>query len=120
MKRIAIWRILIAVLATTVASAVFFYWWERHYFLILSPAITEILMKWWWLAAVVMLAIVSVVGSVLILLGDRPRFLLRILLAVAGYPFPPTLVIYWLFFVERFRPNNSFKPTPLRGVGKVP
>jgi hypothetical protein len=73
------------------------------------------MIKWWWFAAVISLSIINVVGSVLILIGSRPRFLLRLLFALAAYPFPPILLIYWLAFVERFRPNNSFKPRPLRG-----
>jgi len=115
MKYIAIWRTLMVVLAATIFFAVLFYWWEKHLFVIGSRDLSNFMIKWWWLAVVILLSIINVVGSVLILIGSRPRFLLRLLFALAAYPFPPVLLIYWLAFVERFRPNNSFKPRPLRG-----
>ncbi|WP_271680984.1 hypothetical protein [Thermomonas mangrovi] len=119
MKIIAIWRFLVLALAATLALALAFYWWEQHFFQVISPAVSDFLLKWWWLGVIASLAIISTAGTILILFNPRPHLIYRLLASIASYFFPPVLIAFWLVFVERFRPNNSSKPTPLRGVGKA-
>ena len=119
MKIIALWRALMIWLASTLTLALALYWWEQHFFQVISPAISDFLLKWWWLGVIASLAIISTAGTILILFSPRPRLAYRLLVSTASYFFPPVLIAYWLMFVERFRPNNSSKPTPLRGVGKA-
>jgi len=120
MKNIALWRSLMIALAVTITLALAFYWWEQHFFQVISPEVSDFLLKWWWLGVIASLAIISTAGTILILFSPRPRLIYRLLISIASYFFPPVLIAYWLIFVGRFRPNNSFKPRPVRGPGKVP
>ena len=121
MKYNAMWRTYMVALAISAIYFVLCYWWTKDTFPIISHSTTDFLIKWWWLIAIALFATLSTLGFVLILFGERPRFLIRLLIAVIGgylFPYPLIAVIYWIVFVERFRPNNSFKPSPLRGLDK--
>ena len=119
MKYIAIWRTFMVVLAVTYVYTAFFYWWSQDTFTIISHDITIFFILWWWAIAIPMLLITCIFGAVLILFGTRPHILIRAILAALAlltWGIPVVFLVYWLVFVERFRPNNSSKPTPLRGA----
>src|SRR5688572_29200861 len=116
MRYVLAWRFLIGAIVALLICVPFFLWWERQAFAIFpSLELNRFFMVWWWFLVGSGLGIALLTGLVLILCDSKHPAWTRIVWVCCSALLPLLLPVYWLVRVEPFRPNNSFKPKPLRG-----
>jgi hypothetical protein len=85
----------------------------------ISMVIGRWLISWWFLTAILALLISWLVTLILASSDSSMHFSVRIAWVIAiFFASTPGVIVYCI--ASLLRPNNSFKPTPLRGVGRVP
>ena len=112
---VATWRFLVVLTTASVAAWIFFTWWIEDPFVIGSTSLSAWLASYWWFVLFAVFLVVHIASLLLLLFSRRLSWPYRVVWTVVTFLIPPAFIMYWLLYVERGKPNNSFKPNPLRG-----